>query len=105
MRQLNNPSPFSVAAGRLVGLRIPMAMTMGAKQKLSHLVLGVLLSSIVRDGLYLILGRTVGAAVVPHPLSMLLYSLVGLTVLYVITVGIRYLFRLRSPKSKPVEIK
>ena len=51
-----NPSPFSVAIGRLIGLRVPMAITMSARQKLSHLALGVLLSSIVWDGIYLIVG-------------------------------------------------
>jgi membrane protein DedA with SNARE-associated domain len=102
MKQIDNPSPFSVAIGRLVGLRIPMAITMSAKQKLSHLALGVLLSSIVWDGIYLVLGSTVGAAVVPKPQYMLLYSLGGLTVLYLVTLGVRYLIRLRAAKNKSV---
>jgi membrane-associated protein len=102
MKHLTNPSPFSIAIARLIGLRIPMAVTMSLKHKLSHLVLGVLLSSIIWDGIYLILGRTVGAAVAPKPLNMLIYSLAGLTGLYLLTLGIRYLFRLRSAKKKAV---
>jgi membrane protein DedA with SNARE-associated domain len=100
MKQITNPSPFSVAIGRLIGLRIPMAITMSARQKLSHLSLGVLLSSIVWDGIYLIIGSTVGAAVVPKPQYMLLYSLGGLTVLYMVTLGVRFLLRKRAMKNK-----
>ena len=77
-----------------------MAITMSAKQKLSHLALVVLLSSIVWDGLYLIIGSTVCAAVVPKPEYMLLYSLGGLTALYLVILGVRYLLRLRSTKNK-----
>jgi membrane-associated protein len=100
VKYLANPSPFSVAMGRLVGLRVPMAIAMSARQKLSHLALGVLLSSIIWDGIYLIIGATVGAAVVPEPQYMLLYSVGGLTVLYLVTLGVRYLLRLRTTRNK-----
>jgi len=100
-RYLSNPSSFSVAAGRLMGLRVPVALTLGAKRKLSRLVIGILLSSIVWDGIYLIIGGTVGAAVIPNPLNMLLYSLGGLTALYVVTLGVRYFLRLYSVKDRP----
>jgi membrane-associated protein len=99
MKTLSNPTPFSIALARLVGLRIPMAVTMSIKQKLSSLVLGVLLSSIIWDGIYLILGSTVGTKV-PNPTHMFLYSLGGLTGLYLVTLGVRYLVRSRSDKSK-----
>jgi membrane-associated protein len=100
MKHLTNPSPFSIAVARLLGLRIPMALTMSLKHKLSHLVLGVLLSSVIWDGIYLLLGSTVGAAMVPKPLNMLLYSLGGLTGLYLLTLGIRQLFHWRSARKK-----
>lgn len=103
VKSLTNPSPFSVAAGRLIGLRIPMALTMGAGQRLFQLALGVLLSSIVWDGIYLAVGRTVGATAVPKPQYMLLYSLGGLTGLYLVTLGGRYLWRLRFSKNKAVQ--
>lgn len=102
-KRITNPSPFSVAVARLVGLRIPMALTMSARQRLSHLALGVLISSIIWDGLYLIIGGTVGPKVVPKPQYMLLYSLAGLTILYLIILGVRYLLRLRSQKKKPAQ--
>jgi membrane protein DedA with SNARE-associated domain len=100
VKSLANPSPFSIAMGRLVGLRIPMALTMSARQKLSHLALGVLLSSIIWDGVYLIIGGTLGPKVVPQPEYILLYSLGGLTVLYLVTLGVRYFMRRRAARKK-----
>ena len=99
-RIIMNPSLFSVAVGRLIGLRIPMALTMGARQRLFHLALGVFLSSVIWDGVYLVVGRTVGATVLPKPGYMLLYSLSGLTIIYLITLGGRYMWRLRSARNK-----
>jgi hypothetical protein len=104
LERLTNPSAFSVAIGRLIGLRIPMAVASSAKNRITNLVLGVLLSSIVWDGLYLILGATVGTKA-PKPQYMLLYSVSGLTALYLATLGIRYLFRLRSRNKQPLEVK
>lgn len=101
-RSLSNPSPFSIAIGRLVGLRIPMALTMSARQKLSHLALGVLLSSIIWDGVYLIIGGTLGPKVVPKPQYILLYSIGGVTILYLVTLGVRYFWRRRSNRKKLV---
>jgi membrane-associated protein len=101
IKYLANPSPFSIAVCRLIGLRIPAAVTMSARRRLGYLSLGVLLSSIVWDGVYLILGNTVGN-VLPNPIRMFFYSLAGLTGLYLITVGIRYLLRLWRPKEKAV---
>jgi membrane protein DedA with SNARE-associated domain len=78
-----------------------MALTMSVRQRLLHLSLGVLLSSIIWDGVYLIVGATVGKTVVIKPTSMLLYSLGGLTALYLITLGVRYLYtRSRFSKNK-----
>jgi membrane protein DedA with SNARE-associated domain len=102
VRGITNPSAFSVAMGRLIGLRVPMAITMGASHRLFHLALGVLLSSIVWDGIYIVVGRTVGSTMVPKPQYMLIYSLGGLTGLYLATLGVRYLWRKRSSKRKPV---
>ena len=88
-KHLTNPNPISIAIGRLVGLRIPMALTMGARQKLLHLALGVLISSIIWDGIYIIIGRTVGS-VLPKTEFMVLYSVGGLTVVYISVLVIRH---------------
>lgn len=101
LRRLTNLSPFSVALGRLFGLRIPLTLTLGAKRRLPVLSLGVVLSSLAWDGVYLFLGVTVGATVAVRPINMILYSLIGLTVLYVVTFIIRFLARFRPSDVKP----
>ena len=100
-KPLRNPSTFSVAAGRLLGLRLPVALSMCAKKRLSGLAAGVLLSSLLWDGVFIGIGGTVGVAATPQPLNMLLYSLGGLTLLYLVTLGIRYIWRLFSMKYRP----
>jgi membrane protein DedA with SNARE-associated domain len=100
-KRLTNPSPFSIAAGRLIGLRIPMALTVSARQKLANLALGVLLSSIIWDGVYLVIGSTLGPKVVPEPQYVLLYSVGGLTALYLLIISVRLLIKyLRSHSKK-----
>lgn len=84
-----NLTPFSVALGRLIALRIPLTLALAIKRKLKVLLLGVLLSSIVWDGMYIFLGA-ISKAVVLSPFQMLLFSLSGLTALYVIIFVIHY---------------
>lgn len=97
-RRMNHLSSFSVALGRLLGLRIPLTLTLGAKRQFTPLLFGVMLSSLAWDGIYISLGIAGGQAVL-EPAEMLLYSLVGLTLLYVITFGVRYLKRRLSRGS------
>jgi membrane-associated protein len=99
-RRINDLSPFSVALGRLFGLRIPITFTLGVKKKLPQLMAGVLLSSIVWDAIYLILGRIVGATVAIKPLNMFFYSIAGLTVLYLTVLAFRFIKRLRTFSKK-----
>ncbi len=93
IRKINYLSPFSVAFGRLFWLRIPITMTLGIKRKHKVLSGGVLLSSLVWDSVYISLGL-LGATATLKPLQMVLYSLIGLTVLYTITFAARQLPRL-----------
>ncbi|MBN2075091.1 MAG: hypothetical protein JW762_06025 [Dehalococcoidales bacterium] len=89
---INFFSPFSVASGRLFGLRIPLTLALGAAKKYRSLFLGILLSSMVWDGIY-ILGGLAGGKTALEPVQMMLYSLIGLTGIYVITFVIRLLWR------------
>lgn len=95
---ITRPSPFAVAVGRLFGLRIPMALTMSANRKLPQLALGVLMASIVWDGAYIVIGMLVGPKV-ENKQMMLLYSLAGLTGLYLITAGLRFLRNKRQENN------
>ncbi|MDO8473368.1 MAG: hypothetical protein Q7T05_06065 [Dehalococcoidia bacterium] len=89
--RMSRPSPFSIAVSRLMGLRVPMALMSAARHDVKSLMLGVLLSSIVWDTVYIVVGLTVGAKAGLKPVEMLLVSLGGLTVLYAVLFGIRRL--------------
>jgi membrane-associated protein len=99
LRRVNYLSPFSVALGRLFWLRIPLTLTLGVKKQLRTLLLGVVLSSLVWDGIYISLGVIVGANVRLEPFQMILYSLAGLTLLYAVNFAVGRLLRLRTSKN------
>jgi membrane protein DedA with SNARE-associated domain len=101
IRRIDLLSPFSVALGRLLWLRFPLTLTLGATRHYKVLFLGVLFSSIVWDGIYIFLG-VIGAQVVQTPTQMLLYSLLGLTVFYVIAFIVRRVARLVKMKRGDV---
>ena len=82
-------SPFTIAAGRLLGLGTPLTMLLGVKKQYRVLFLGVILSSIIFDGIFLTVGIVVGANTLIKPSEMVLFSLAGLTVLYLIVFSIR----------------
>lgn len=94
-RRINYLTPFSVALGRLFWLRVPLTLTLGARRQLRLLSLGVLLSSLVWDGIYISLGAVVGVNLVLKPIEMILYSLIGVTLIYAATFAVRRLFRQR----------
>lgn len=97
-RRMDFLSPFSIALGRLFWLRIPLTLTLGVKKRLTTLSLGIMLSSLVWDSIYILLG-VIGGRAVLKPWEMVLYSLIGLTVLYIATFAIRRFARLRQSKA------
>ncbi len=102
IRKINYLSPFSVALGRLFWLRIPLTMTLGVQRKPKVLSGGVLISSLIWDGVYITIGVVIGITATPKPMQMILYSLIGLTVLYVITFAAKQLpklLRRQAPKD------
>jgi len=90
-------SPFSVALGRLIWLRIPLTLTLGAAKRLRTLSLGVLVSSVIWDGIYIALGMLGGNRVL-KPAQMAAYSLIGLTALYITTFLVRRLAKRQRQK-------
>jgi membrane-associated protein len=99
-RKINFLSPFSVALGRLLWLRIPISLILGAKKQLKTLSLGILLASLVWDGMYIFLGAVVGAHTTLKPPQMILYSLVGLTIIYVVSFAVRHLWKLGTSRKR-----
>jgi membrane-associated protein len=102
VRNINIYSPFSVAYGRLFGLRIPITLALGVKKRPRPLLWGVLLSSIVWDAVYISLGTVFGSALSIDPAYMFLASLAGLTIIYILTFMVRRLRSRIKPASRPV---
>jgi membrane protein DedA with SNARE-associated domain len=102
-RLLTRPSFISVALGRLIGMRIPMAMLMSANRKFAQLALGVVTASILWDGAYILIGMLVGP-VVENKQMMLVYSVSGLTILYLITLAVRFI-RNKYQVKKDLNVK
>ena len=82
-------SPFTIALGRLLGLGTPLTVVLGVRKQYRILFLGILLSSIIFDGIFLIIGAVVGANTMVKPPEMVLFSLIGLTLFYLIVFSIR----------------
>lgn len=91
LNRINLASPFSVAFGRLIGLRLPITVTLAIKKTPRTLALGIMLSSVIWDAIYVLLGMTAGATAVLQPVHLFFISLGGLTVLYLVTFLIRRL--------------
>lgn len=90
-RKINLLSPFWVALGRLLWLRIPLTLILGTKRQLRVLMLATVLSSLVYDATYITLGAVVGTTIKLEPWRIFLYFLAGLTVIYLLTFAIRRL--------------
>jgi membrane-associated protein len=95
--RINLASPFSVAYGRLFGMRIPVTLTLAVRKSLRTLSIGVLLSSIVWDAVYISLGIIFGSATGIKPYYMFLASLAGLTLIYLVTFAVRRLLKRPQP--------
>jgi hypothetical protein len=75
-------SPFAVALGRLFWLRIPLTLILGARGQLKMLLGGIAISSLVYDGVYVVIGAVVGRTAKLEPARVVLFSLLALTVVY-----------------------
>jgi membrane-associated protein len=81
LQKINISSPFSVAFGRLIWFKIPLTLTLGIRSQLKLLLLAVLLSSLIWDATYIIVGVVGGNARLQPP-WLVVYSLSALTVVY-----------------------
>ncbi|MBI4267480.1 MAG: hypothetical protein HY662_01695 [Chloroflexi bacterium] len=103
LRNFNFFSPFSVTMGRLLWLRIPITIALGVRKQLGTLALGIALSSVIWDSIYILVG-VAGGRVIVKPVQMVLFSVVGLTTLYATTFAIRRLSR-RIKNRKGTELQ
>jgi membrane-associated protein len=93
LRGIDSISPFGVAIGRLLFLRIPLTLLLGARRKLKTLVLGIAISSTIYEAVYIGVGVFVRTIHVPPSGYLVLYFAGGLAVLYGMYSGIRFLVR------------
>jgi hypothetical protein len=104
--RINITSPFSVAFGRLIGMRFPMLLVMAAKKRFRMLALGVLLSSIVFDGLYICVGAIFGMTIEDikkfNPIYTVLITVGILAIIYLITFIIRFIIKRRRQLNQQV---
>ncbi len=100
LRHLDAISPFGVALGRLLWLRIPLTLILGARRRLKTLVLGIAISSVIYESVYVGLGAIVGKTVdVDSPLIFLSMA-IGLGLLYLIAFGSRIAIRKLKNRRK-----
>lgn len=97
---LKSLSPFAIAMGRLMWLRIPLTLALGAQRRGKTLIVAVFLAALVWDAGYIILGATAGKAIVAQPISMVVYSISGLLILYVASYAIRRFRRYRITRRQ-----
>ena len=104
--RINITSPFSIAFGRLIGMRFPMLLVLAAKKRPGMLALGVLISSIIFDGLYICVGAIFGMTIEDikkfNPIYTVLVTLGVLAIIYLLTFTIRFLLKRRQQASQPV---
>ena len=106
--RINITSPFSVAFARLIGGRFPMLLVMAAKKRFLTLALGVVLSSIIFDGLYICVGAIFGMTINNkedmqqfNPIYTVLITVGTLAVIYLITFTIKFVIKRRRQASQP----
>ena len=98
MKRLNLFSPFMVAGGRLIWLKVPLTITLGVRRDLKVLAPAVALSSIIWDGTYVLVGMVLGN-IHTEPPYLVLYSLAVLTLIYGTTFLVRRILTRRALKS------
>ncbi len=99
-RRINPLNPFWVALGRLLWLRIPLTLALSAARRPRVLVIAIVISSVVYDGVYITLGGVVGTTVKLDPLRTVLLFLGLVTAIYLLVFGIRWLVRLISGRRQ-----
>jgi membrane protein DedA with SNARE-associated domain len=106
--RINIISPFSVAFARLIGGRFPMLLVMAAKKRFRTLALGIVLSSIVFDGLYICVGAIFGMTIEDikqfNPLYTVLVTIGLLALIYLVTFTIRFFIKRRQPREPAEDI-
>jgi membrane-associated protein len=98
MKKISLLSPFTVAGGRLLWLKVPLTITMGIRRDLKVLEWAVILSSLIWDSTYVAVGVILGN-IKTEPPFLVLYSLSVLTAIYGSTYIVRRFLNRRAYKT------
>jgi membrane-associated protein len=93
LRHIDKITPFGVAIGRLLWLRIPLTLILGARRKLKTLILGIAISSTIYEGIYIGLGAIVGKTTKESATmgsGIIIWLAVSLGIVYVVALSIRF---------------
>ena len=93
LQHLDKISPFGVAIGRLLWLRIPLTLILGARRRLKTLILGIAISSTIYEGIYIGLGAIVGKTTKESATmgtGILIWLALSLGIVYVVALAIRF---------------
>lgn len=101
LKHIDSISPFGVALGRLMWLRIPLTMLLGARRRFKPLMLGILISGTIYECVYIGLGAIVGSTAKPKTPYVLLYFAAGLTAFYAVAFGVRMLIKALRHRRPP----
>jgi membrane-associated protein len=96
--KINSLSPYSVAFGRLIWMRVPLTLTLGFKKQIKILVPGVVISSMVWDTTYILVG-VIGGDVKLEPFQIVLLSICALTAIYGSIFLVRWV--IKTVESRP----
>jgi len=96
--------PFWIALGRLFWLKFPITIFMAATKRFKALTVGVLISGVVYDSTYVVIGAVIGKSLTLNPVQVLPYFIIGLTLSFVLTLAVRQLWKLARAKLIPVQV-
>ena len=96
LSRINTLSSVSVAMGRLFYLRIPVSTVMAFRGRLKVLLIAVVISSIIWDLTYILIGIAGGTAKASQ-FRLILYSLAGIATVYCTRLIIQRISRLWVP--------
>jgi len=97
LKRINIHTPYHVAFGRLIGLKIPFSIALGLRKLLKVNICALVLSSIIHDSVYIIIGLAGSSFKLSAPLTIL-YSISALLVVYGISLIIRCTLKIKVSK-------
>jgi hypothetical protein len=97
-RRIDIVSPYVIAFGRLIGLKIPFSITLSLQRRVKNLILALVLASVIHDSIYIVAGVIGNTIKLPSSLAIV-YSILALAIIYGLSFLVRLLFRAAETKK------